>query len=106
MPAPHPPEFRCRAIDLARQPGARVGQAAKDLGRRRRPQPAVHQDLVQRRFIASAPDRLWCTDITELAHLVLRSFVRDVAGNARRSAAPSHVPAPWPLGGRHSSSTG
>ena len=33
--------------------------------RRRRPAPAVHDDLVQRRFVADAPDRLWCTDITE-----------------------------------------
>jgi transposase InsO family protein len=27
--------------------------------------PAVHEDLVHRRFTADAPDRLWCTDITE-----------------------------------------
>ncbi len=33
--------------------------------KRRRPDPAVHDDLVQRRFVADAPDRLWCTDITE-----------------------------------------
>lgn len=32
MPAPHPPEFRRRAIDLARQPGASVARVAKDLG--------------------------------------------------------------------------
>lgn len=32
MPAPHPPEFRRRAIDLARMPGASVAQVAKDLG--------------------------------------------------------------------------
>lgn len=32
MPAAHPPEFRRRAIDLARQPGAKVAQVAKDLG--------------------------------------------------------------------------
>ncbi|WP_292605132.1 transposase [Nocardioides sp. REDSEA-S30_B4] len=32
MPAPHPPEFRRRAIDLARQPDASVAQVAKDLG--------------------------------------------------------------------------
>ncbi|MCD4525046.1 transposase [Nocardioides sp. cx-173] len=32
MPAPHPPEFRRRAMDLARQPGASVAQVAKDLG--------------------------------------------------------------------------
>jgi putative transposase len=27
--------------------------------------PAPHEDLVQRRFTADAPDRLWCTDVTE-----------------------------------------
>ena len=27
--------------------------------------PPVHDDLVQRRFVADAPDRLWLTDITE-----------------------------------------
>ena len=32
MPAPHPPEFRRRAIDLARQPGASVARVAKELG--------------------------------------------------------------------------
>jgi putative transposase len=32
---------------------------------RRRPEDPVHDDLVQRRFTAEAPDRLWCTDITE-----------------------------------------
>lgn len=32
---------------------------------RGRPAPAVHDDLVARRFIADAPDRLWCTDVTE-----------------------------------------
>ncbi|MCD4527109.1 transposase [Nocardioides sp. cx-173] len=32
MPGPHPPEFRRRAIDLARQPGVSVAQVAKDLG--------------------------------------------------------------------------
>jgi transposase InsO family protein len=30
-----------------------------------RPAPAVHDDLVQRRFVASGPDQLWCTDVTE-----------------------------------------
>lgn len=32
MPAPHPPEFRRRAVELARQPGASVAQIAKELG--------------------------------------------------------------------------
>lgn len=33
--------------------------------KRQQPLPAVHDDLVQRRFLADAPDRLWLTDITE-----------------------------------------
>ena len=32
MPAPHPAEFRRRAVELARQEGASVAQVAKDLG--------------------------------------------------------------------------
>jgi len=30
MPAPHPPEFRRRAIELARQPGSSVAKVAKE----------------------------------------------------------------------------
>jgi transposase InsO family protein len=33
--------------------------------KRHRPAAAVHDDLVQRKFVAEGPDRLWCTDITE-----------------------------------------
>lgn len=33
--------------------------------RRHAPAAAVHDDLVQRKFSADGPDRLWCTDITE-----------------------------------------
>ena len=32
MPAPHPPEFRQRAVELARQGAKPVAQIAKDLG--------------------------------------------------------------------------
>ncbi len=32
MPAPHPPEFRRRAVELARGKAAPVAQIAKDLG--------------------------------------------------------------------------
>lgn len=35
--------------------------------RRKKPVPAPHDDLVKRRFVASEPNRLWCTDITEHA---------------------------------------
>ena len=30
-----------------------------------RPAPATHEDLVQRRFTAEAPDRVWFTDVTQ-----------------------------------------
>jgi putative transposase len=33
--------------------------------RRKKPDSAPHDDLVQRRFTADEPNRLWCTDITE-----------------------------------------
>lgn len=33
--------------------------------RRKKPAPAPHEDLVRRQFVADAPNRLWCTDITE-----------------------------------------
>lgn len=32
MPAPHPPEFRQRAVEMARQGAKPVAQIAKDLG--------------------------------------------------------------------------
>ncbi len=37
----------------------------KRRGKRRCPAPPVHDDLVKRRFVADAPNRLWLTDITE-----------------------------------------
>lgn len=46
----------------------RVGQIAgvhRRKGRRHRPAPAVHDDLVQRKFTVAGPDRLWVTDITQ-----------------------------------------
>ena len=56
--------------------------------RRAGPAPVVHDDLVQRRFLADAPDRLWVTDITEhptaegkvYCAAVLDAFSRVVAG--------------------------
>lgn len=33
--------------------------------RRHQPAPAVHDDLVNRQFVADGPDRLWVTDITQ-----------------------------------------
>jgi putative transposase len=60
-----------RNVRCGRKRVARLMREANLCGvyRRRRkharPLPAVHDDLVQRRFFADAPDRLWLTDITE-----------------------------------------
>ncbi len=54
---------RKRVARLMRQAGiAGIGHRHK---KRRRPASATHDDLVERRFWADEPDRLWCTDITE-----------------------------------------
>jgi transposase InsO family protein len=58
------PVARKRVARLMRQAGlCGIGGARKS--RRRNVSPAVHDDLVQRRFAAEGPDRLWCTDVTE-----------------------------------------
>ncbi|MDQ6850496.1 MAG: IS3 family transposase [Actinomycetota bacterium] len=58
------PVARKRVARLMRQAEiCGLGEAGKT--RRRRPDPAVHDDLVQRRFVADERDRLCCTDITE-----------------------------------------
>ncbi len=58
------PVARKRVARLMRQAGiCGIGGVRKT--RRRVPAQAVHDDLVQRRFLADGPDRLWCTDITE-----------------------------------------
>ena len=60
-----------RNVRCGRKRVARLMHAANLCGvyRRRRnrlrPLPPVHDDLVQRRFVAESPDRLWLTDITE-----------------------------------------
>jgi transposase InsO family protein len=60
-----------RGVCCGRKRVARLMQAARlhgvyrRHGKRHRPAPAVHDDLVRRHFVADAPDRLWLTDITE-----------------------------------------
>ena len=60
-----------RGLRCGRKRVFRLMRAANLCGvyRRRRscvrPLPPVHDDLVQRRFAADSPDRLWLTDITE-----------------------------------------
>jgi putative transposase len=55
---------RKRVARLMRTAGL-AGICHRRKHRRAGPAPAVHDDLVQRRFLADAPDRLWVTDITE-----------------------------------------
>ncbi|MEI2809556.1 MAG: IS3 family transposase [Nocardioides sp.] len=60
-------DHRCgrkRVARLMRANGL-VGVGGKRKTRATDPTPAIHDDLVQRRFVADAPDRLWCTDVTE-----------------------------------------
>jgi putative transposase len=55
---------RKRVARLMRCAGVRgIGGVSKT--RRGKRAPAVHDDLVGHRFVADAPNRLWCTDITE-----------------------------------------
>jgi putative transposase len=52
------------------------------------PLPAPYEDLVQRRFTATGPDQLWCTDTTEhptgtgkvYCAAVLDMFTRKIVG--------------------------
>jgi len=74
---------RKRVARLMRQAGiCGIGGARKT--RRRTPAAAAHDDLVQRRFVADGPDRLWCTDIERHEALSNRVEVGDLH---RRAAA-------------------
>ena len=58
--------LRCGRKRIARLMRAeRLHGIYRRRGKRARPAPAAHDDLVQRRFVADAPNRLWLTDITE-----------------------------------------
>lgn len=78
---------RKRVARLLRLTGRR-GISHRHKRRGRRPDPAVHQDLVQRKFTAAGPDLLWCTDITEhptragkvYCAAVMDVFTRQVVG--------------------------
>ncbi len=56
---------RKRVARLMRLRGVTGISHRRKRGRGPGPLPAVHDDLVQRRFVAEGPDQLWATDITE-----------------------------------------
>lgn len=78
---------RKRVARLLRLAGRR-GIAHQHKRRGHRPAAAVHEDLVQRKFVAAGPDLLWCTDITEhptrggkvYCCAVLDVFTRQIVG--------------------------
>lgn len=78
---------RKRVARLMRTAGL-VGAHHRRKRRGQRPLPAPHDDLVQRRFTADGPDRLWCTDSTEhptstgkvYCAAVLDVFTRKIVG--------------------------
>jgi transposase InsO family protein len=78
---------RKRVARLMRHAGL-VGVCHRRKRRGQRPLLAPHEDLVQRRFAAEGPDRLWCTDITEhptstgkvYCAAVLDVFTRKIVG--------------------------
>ncbi|ASR53910.1 IS3 family transposase [Cellulomonas sp. PSBB021] len=78
---------RKRVARLMRAAGL-AGVCHRRKRRGQRPLPAPHDDLVQRRFSADGPDRLWCTDSTEhptstgkvYCAAVLDVFTRKIVG--------------------------
>ncbi|MBO1804126.1 DDE-type integrase/transposase/recombinase, partial [Leucobacter ruminantium] len=50
---------------LCRDQGWWSAFGKKTRGKGRKPGPPVHDDLVQREFVAAAPNELWLSDITE-----------------------------------------
>jgi len=85
MPAPHPPEFRQRAVQLAREGTTPVAKIAKDLG---------ISDSCLRNWMAQADaddngsaQRLTSTEKKELAELRKRNRVLEQENEILRRAA-------------------
>ncbi len=74
---------RKRVARLMRTAGL-AGVCHRRKHRRAGPAPAVHEDLVQRRFVADAPHRLWVTDSERHEALLNRAVVK---GHRGRSVA-------------------
>jgi putative transposase len=67
---------------------------AKKRGLTRKPGPPVHDDLVERRFTAEAPNRLWLTDITEPPP----ARPSCICARSRTPAPTESWATPWPSG--------
>lgn len=85
MPAPHPPEFRQRAVELAREGAKPVAKIAKDLG--------ISESCL-RNWMAQAdtdekgsPARLTSTEKKELAELRRRNRQLELENDILKRAA-------------------
>jgi transposase len=87
MPAPHPPEFRRRAVELARQGDKPLIQLAKDLGISR---SCLQNWMTQAEVDAgeeSGPERLTSTEKKELAELRRRNKQLEMENDILKRAA-------------------
>ncbi len=85
MPAPHPPEFRRRAVELARRGDTPLAELAKDLGISR----SCLQNWMRQADADEKPDseRLTSVEKKELAELRRRNKQLEMENDILRRAA-------------------
>lgn len=85
MPAPHPPEFRQRAVELARVGDKRVAEVARDLGIS---ESCLRNWMAQANADENGSDtRLTSTEKRELAELRKRNRQLEVENEILKRAA-------------------
>jgi transposase-like protein len=84
MPAPHPPEFRQRAVQLARESASPVAKIAKDLGIS---ESCLRNWMAQADADENGGPRLTTAEKKELAELRRRNRVLEQENEILRRAA-------------------
>ena len=79
MPPPHPPEFRQRAVELARQGDTPIAKIAKDLG--------ISESCLRHWLHADVPDGNGGSERKELAELRRRNRLLEQENEILRRAA-------------------
>lgn len=79
MPPPHPPEFRQRAVELARKGGTPIAEIAKDLG--------ISESCLRNWLHADVPDDNGSSERKELAELRRRNRLLEQENEILRRAA-------------------
>lgn len=88
MPAPYPEEFRRRAVELARQPDAKVAEVARDLGVA---ESGLRRWMAQADVDESKAEGLTTAEKRELVELRRRTRVLEMrtrSSNGRRRISP------------------